>query len=331
MFGRLSRWRIKGHYTLVAGVCALVFVGCTDRQLSDSAIVAPNPTARLAMMLTGSARLNPSGEIEVMGPVPTEQPQVSASRADSLAQGWARVFAGMVRPSLERQRGAPLNIPALRVCGKTYFARSAFDPLPPALPGYAHRSFGPYWIVTICDGQTPAVSLAVSAYATDLTLADGRVGFPKSSGEEFKWMGIPAGSAGLPFPPEEAVAAMFAQTGRRVAAAPELVIPGHSMPQLARWHLRLDSTALLRTKDGTVRQQDVYVGMRRAGDTLLARLAPTQPDSVTFEWLSPPPQHWTGPGAPPRVRHSANAIRSSGMPVVFEPVVGVLAPSVEKH
>ena len=330
MLGDRLRQLYEGRVMFIAGVCALVVaIGCEDRQ-SSGAAVAPVSAGSLATMLTGSARLESSGEIQVSGPVATWRLKITASRADSLAQGWVRQFAAMSRRSLERQRGAPINIPALRVCGRTYFARSAFYPLPPSIPDYAQRSFGPYWLVTVCDGTQPAISFAVSAYATDLQLSNGKLLFPVVSGEEFKWMGIPVGFAGLPLPPEEAVAAMFAQVKRRVAAAPELVIPGHSIPQLARWHLRLDSTAALRTKEGIVRQQDVYVGMRRAGDTLLARLAPSQPDSITFQWLSPPPQHWRGPGVPPRAMHSANAMRAAGMPIVFESVIGVSALS-EKH
>ena len=316
-----------GFIFLAEAFALLVGVGCGDQQ-SGGAVVAPVSTASLATMLTEGARLNRSGEIQVAGPVATWLPQITLGRADSLAQGWVRAFASMDRSLLERQRSAPIHVPALRVCGRTLFARSAFDPLPSTLPAYIQRSFGPYWMVTLCDGQAPAVSLAVSAYATELTLANGEVRFPiPSIGEDFKWMGIPVGSPGLPLPPEEAVATMFAQISRRVAAAPVLVIPGNSIPQLARWHLRLDSTASFRTKNGIVREQDVYVGKLRAGDTVLARLAPAQPDSITFQWLSPPPQHWISPGAPPRATHSANAVRAAGMPIVFEAVFGVSTPA----
>lgn len=322
-------WCNMSHMHVATACALLVLIGCGDQQLPGNGIVAPVSPGRLATMLTGNARLTASGEIQVSGPILTSRPQIAASRADSLAQWWARTRAAMARPMLERQHGAALNIPALHVCGRTYFARSAFDPLPISLPDYAQRSFGPYWIVTICDDAEPAISLAVSAYATDLTLANGRVDFPKVSGEEFKWVGIPVGSSGLPLPPEEAVATMFAQTHRRVAADPELVILGHSIPQLARWHLHLDSVASLGTGHGIVHDQDVYVGRRRAGDTVLAHGAPSQPEGVAFHLLSPAPQHWSGPGAPPRTRYSAWATRTAGIPIVFEGAIGQSSVSTE--
>jgi hypothetical protein len=300
---------------------------CGDRQPRPGITATAVTPGRLATMITGSVRLGATGEIEVDGAVPTWRAQISETRADTLAEAWSRVFASMARTFLERQHGEPINVAALHACGRTYFARSPFQPLPASIPDATQRTFGPYWLVTLCDGSGPAISLAVSAYATDLTLVGGELRFPQLSGEEFKWVGIPAGSAGLPLPPEEAVATTFVQTGRRIAATPELIISGRSIPQLARWHLRLDSAASLRTAHGIVHESDVYVAQRLAGDTVLAHAAPDQPKSVTYEWLSPPPQHWLGPGAPPVVRHYAQATVTPGTPIVFETVVGIAPPS----
>ncbi len=328
--GPLLRPAKSRDFVATVGLIACVaggLSGCSDQQVPPAATVAPTAVSQLGAMVTGSARVSSTGEIEVAGPIPTQQTQINASRADSLAQVWARVFAAMARPSLERQHGTRINFPALLVCGRTFFARSPFQPLPTSIPDAVQRSFGPYWLVTLCDGSGPAISLAVSAYATDISLAGGTLHFPQFSGEEFKWVGIPAGSAGLPLPPEDAVAAEFTQTGRRVAATPELVISGRSSPQLARWHLRLDSAASVRTGRGIVSAIDVYAARRLAGDTVLAHAAPNQPTSVKVAWLSPPPMRWRGPKAPPRTTYSANATVTPGTPVVFESVVGILSSS----
>ena len=63
----------------------------------------------------------------------------------------------------------------LRVCGRTYYAEPAVEPLPPTVgPAFRH-SYGPQWIVTLCGASgIPEVSVSVAAYATDVGLENGR-------------------------------------------------------------------------------------------------------------------------------------------------------------
>lgn len=75
----------------------------------------------------------------------------------------------------------------------------------------------------------PVVSIAVSAYATDLRLLDGKIGFSGAYGAEFRTWVIPRSRANEPvMSPEQALSVAFGAFGERVAEPPRLVRRGYA-------------------------------------------------------------------------------------------------------
>lgn len=156
------------------------------------------------------------------------------------------------------------------------------------------RPYGSWWLVTFCDpALTPTVSVAVSALATDLSITDGKLTFPRISGNEFFGIGIPAGHQGeFPSSPESAVQATAQQTRALVESPPELVMPlkTDGPPQAARWHMSLKTQVVFRAASDTLTANEVFVGLAGLGASVLRTTVASrvQPDAVDVEWLPPP-------------------------------------------
>ena len=242
----------------------------------DRAAIAPSSesaTAQLpdiAGMVVGPAAdaLGADGQLRlaVVAPNQTARTEISESQARKLAQAYVLTHARGERKILERDHGGPINLDALHVCGRVWYASSAFEPLPSDVPAAFHRIYGPWWLVTLCGpGEAPQVSVAVSAYSTELTIrSDGRLAYPPEFGEEMHVLGIPTKlAAGVPSAPERAVSIAARLTGVRVAGVPELIAPPPGQfPQTARWRLPLERGVALTAGNGKGSPVRTFAGVR---------------------------------------------------------------------
>jgi hypothetical protein len=193
----------------------------------------------------GSGGLLASAELNRRAAEQTAGAQITEATARQFAGISAHQFGPMLRGYLERGHGGPIDIAALRVCGRSYFVESPFKALPAEIAMPLKKQFGPWWIVGLCGASgSTQVSIAVSAYATDLWLEHGELRFPRIFGNEFKMVGVPASWDGaVPVSPEKAIVAAGKHSGRKVAAVPYLVGPdlNRAFPQAAAWRLALGS------------------------------------------------------------------------------------------
>jgi len=280
---------------------ALVAVAVLVSACSDSTFVTP-PNASVSRDLLRSlvapsvaAKLDRNGLFELPVPSPTDDyPEVTPAQVNELATAWIKEFAPRARPRLEQQHGSGINVHALSICGRTLYARSPYSTVPSSVPLPYRRAFGPWYFVTICDqGGAPAVSLAVSAWATDLQVENGRIRFPSFGGSEFFALGIPAGHHGeFPATPESAVA-LAGQSGRIITAIPELVMQPTTAgpPQAARWHVTFDGSVSVRgVRSGLTQAKDLYIGLFHSNDNDLSEAvaSSSQPAGAQIRWIPAP-------------------------------------------
>lgn len=283
---------------LVSSVLVTGVQGCADRPAAN--VVAPQPDARrVVASLTGeiAVALDASGKFRLPKP-PRQGPydEIPEEQAVAMARAWARQYGGHHATFLQEMHGAPIDFQRISPCGRTLYARSSFQPPRPEIPAPSRRAFGPWWLVTMCSAAgTPQVSLAVSAWATDTRVENGKVVFPFHHGGEFFPLGIPIGHTGeYPTSPEMAATSIAEEMGRRIAAVPELVAPSpdNGPPQGARWILRLDRSGTVATaKSGSIQTERLFFGredLRDRGGAVPFLASPEQPESVPFHWSTVP-------------------------------------------
>lgn len=261
----------------------------------DRTVTAPEPTPdQLSQAVTGDAAAVVSdGKFVLPAPEATVSKQLSSGEAVVLARTWARQFGPLIRSSFEDDHGAGIRFDKLLACGRPLYAVSGFaEPADDILPA-VRRAIGPWWLITLCDGALPQLSVSVSAWATELRIENGRLVYPLNSGAEFSAQGIPLGHVGeYPSSPERAAFSTAQQTGRRVTSVPQLVAGFNKLgnPERARWIWNLEGAVSVRTEktSGLVSSQVLTGHALRAGgqDELFVGSVP-QPDSVDFK--SPPP------------------------------------------
>jgi hypothetical protein len=259
-------------------------IACSDSRGVAAAGFAPVAQDALRAAITGPAatRLTTRGTL-TLDPTPDiGVPQIDSAAAAALATAWAHQHAAYL-PLLARQHGAPITASTLHPCGRMYYVESAFQLLPAQPDPAMRRSFGPWWLVTLCGADSdPQVAMAVSSLATDLQVKRGKIAYPPGGGEYFHWMGVPVGMTAWPMDPEHAVVAGANATHRRVASVPHLIV-ATQLPQLARWRLTLDSSSLVQTRHGQTTATEVYVAAdpRVGGSSTLVPSA-HQPATVSF-------------------------------------------------
>lgn len=185
--------------------------------------------------------------------------------------------------------------------------------------------FGAWWVVTLCEGRSPAMAVGVSALATDVRLASGTLEFPPVAGVEFEALAMPPGAAdGVEYrAPEYAVQRAYALTGRRVRAVPTLIAAraGLGSALTATWRLELERPVRLRGQSSQ-RNLDtavVFIGMSGA----VAAPWPTKDGLVVPEETQPTDERFVGfrdadlrTGVP--VPLPSVARRQPDTPIVFE-------------
>ena len=268
---RIAHWRCM----IVLGS---VLAACTDGTPAAVRAVQPS-SAALRAVVTGpaAAAVAVDGRFQLAA-APQSQGEISSTTANEIASAWLRSHASMIRDFIEKTHGGSVNFSKLSPCGRTLYAQSPFQPLPSDVPAPYRRPFGSWWLVTYCDdGQRPTVSVAVSALATELRIANGKLTFPSVSGNEIFALGIPSGHQGeYPISPEAAVQIAADQTGVRVAKVPELVIPltSDGPPQTARWRIALERSASFARSSDVVSSSEVFLGVSPAASPRTARTQP---------------------------------------------------------
>jgi hypothetical protein len=270
-------------------------IACGDRQPSEPQADRRPPDLSTAVIGAAAANLK-DGEFQLASTPPvTTIPQITAAQAEAIALAWRAPFGTPRREYLTREHGAPVEPEQLSTCGRTFYAASAFDPPAPSVASdpmqlATARAFGPWWIVPLCaaDG-TPAVALAISAYAADLTIEHGSLVLPTRGGNWFLAQGVPPGTTRWPVTPEDAAARAAGSSGRRVTEVPMLIAPPFvkGRPQDARWLLNLDGPAIGTAFDAVMR---IYAWQPTGtGAVHLGVAAASQPDQLTGYYMAHPP------------------------------------------
>lgn len=232
---------------------------------------------------------------------------VTPERAAQLAIANVRMFGPTDRPYLERQFGAAIDFAALAADPRVYYAESPYEQ---ELPSEFHPAFrkviGPYYLVSLGLGGEPVLSVAVSAYNTDVDIVNGLLRFPVRHGADFRVQGVSvSGGTSVPVSPEHAVRIVAELSDARVSAVPELILPGRGfVPQYARWRIQLERPVTLRGEQ-TGRAyvgSELYVGLR--GQVSVA--AEAQPPGSLI--------------SDPDIRRSVTVARRANLPLEFEPV-----------
>ncbi len=230
--------------------------GCPDR------VSAPQlPVLRSVLAGAAAAALQPNGEF-VLASAPAGLVTAEQARALSLAYGRTAGPAGLGATWEWERNAGPIDYAQLRPCGRTFFARTTFDALPPTAILPLRQRFGSFWLTTLCGAAgDPEVSVAVPVVDTLLRVtADGMI--TDLGTAHFSSAGI---QPGVKFPPSpETVAQEVAQqTQRRVTQVPELILqPPPYMPQLAKWRIELEAPASFQTLPDTTQltRSEVYYG-----------------------------------------------------------------------
>lgn len=244
---------------------ALAFSGCDQQSNDRTPPVEPAPRRTLLDALSPglAASLGPSGLLQVSSieKSSTSGSVLSTSAAEKLATQFIRVFGPSTRAYLERDHAETLDFSQLVPMGRSVVSQSPYVPLDPGIQNPARKSTGPYYLVTLGYGGISRVLVAVSAYATDISLEGGMLRYTGSQGmrgNEFRWYGIPKGKSSLIVSAEEAAELAHLSTGRRVAEPPVFVRRGVDYgPTIGYWKLKLDQPATAMLPNGARVLSDV--------------------------------------------------------------------------
>lgn len=247
--------------------CCVVLITILSASCAESPISPPVLPPLQESVITGAVPITSDGLIDLYSPL-TSSAEIDEVRAAQIAEAYIPMFAGYFRGMLEREHGAPIDFDALEIVRVAY-AQSPYDP-PAWLSMPAQKAHGSYYLVSFANDQVLVLTLAVAARSTDLGIRpDGLIQFPLVSGNEFEIFAWPRATVNhLPALPERAVQIAYAESGVRIARAPELYLPGA--------HEREDG-AFLRPSNRKARwrlefERPVRAVIHNAQDTLVTSL-----------------------------------------------------------
>ena len=230
--------RTSGRHGLHVGLATLA--ACSPQEAVAPSYQVPKV---LNTYVTGEAAklLGTDGHLVLPAPVPGQYPEISAVRAGELAQAYLTTFGRLLKGLWEERRGQTIVVENLKVCGRITNARSSYEPASPVQTLWGRKQIGSWWLVTLCDGKSPEVVVAVSLHDADLSIdARGWVVQPEPSGQNFLSIGIPRGAV-VPIPPEAAVVMAATESRARVASVPEFVmLPKPAAPWLGAWQMEME-------------------------------------------------------------------------------------------
>lgn len=265
----MSSVNARRTITWFLALAALLAGGCRDVGPSQSRSTVPIDRG----YLTGAAAaaLGPDNQFNLAAATSLNGERIISERqAKRLAMAFLRTFGPAFRSAWEADRGAPINLAQLSPAPRAYFAQSPYGKVPrddvhPA----DRRRVGPYYLVTLLEGDNPAVQMAVSALATDFDIRrNGLLQSPLFTGMDFISEGIPpSGDLYSPLSPEEAVELVGKSTGALVQSVPELVLGDKDdSPLFARWRIDLDREVAADVGSNTpvARGRTIYVSPLRS-------------------------------------------------------------------
>lgn len=312
-------WQVGRREVRLLGLGLALLAACRD----TPRIAGPRDVTLSSALVTGDAAraLGPDGRFDLHPDLSADPyPQISAATAREIAARFMKIFGPYQQDLYAIEHGASVRVADLTVCGRAFYAESAYAPLPPDVSVQYRKLFGPYWIITFCQAGDPAVSIALSAYDTDVQLApDGDLNVSAESGYGVFQLGISADQDGAPISPERAV--QFAALGshHRVAGVPHLIMRagGPTYAQVAIW--RFDMEVPITVKGRISGQTVTSTAMAVASDynhmpvTAFTALPDTATSSTELFRYSPIIDGQLGPPATIRL------VRRADIPRVYEP------------
>ena len=285
---------------LVLGLAAAVAChdGATSPEIDVEAYLTPEVRAQL----------NEHGQILIPN-VSTGSSFISADEARTLATAFCRQAGHFYRYSLEERYGSSIDFSSLRADERVYFAETPYGAVPPDAHVSFRKLYGPYYLVTMtARNGDPVLSVAVSAYNTDLTLENGKVKFPRDRGNDFFIVAYDKRTdLTLPLLPEKAVGRVANAVRRRVNGVNLILRDVRMSPQTAMWRIGLEEAATVRAGGKLVNATEIFVDPR--GNLYAA--SPNQTDAVQMHYLSA-----SNPG---ETKRGAVPIRSA-YALTYEPI-----------
>ena len=241
----------------------ILAASCDNR----SDLVAPPSVGLTSAYLAGDAArsLGADGKFVLPDSLIHPRSELREEGAKRLATMYAHTFGRFLVSSWQGAHRGEINYASLQPCGRAIYARNAYSRLPDDVSVIAQRTFGPHWIVAMCDrGDQPAVVITFSSLATELEDSSDSVRIAGYSQTDFRSHGIPIGSTGrLLFSPEGAAEEAHRLSGRRVTSVPDLVLtPMPDAPALVRWKVALEEPIQVKATTNTEPHpvRDLYVG-----------------------------------------------------------------------
>ncbi len=244
-----------------------------------------------------ASQLDAGGHFRLSRTPPDKSGEITAEAAERLGAAFLQQLGPMIRGTLEKDHGGAIDVKSVAVCGRTIYASSPYERVDPQVSATAtgrvyDRIFGPWWLVTFCGKGKAQVALAVSSYATDLSIdQDGQLSMPPIGGEWFRWEGIPMAAAGeFPSSPEHAVQMAATMTGQRISTLPEFIAPSplFGNPFHGRWRLGLNGPGVFRLTDNGAQRvaAQAYIGYPPGRSAVATAYLPStdQPDGQAFKY-----------------------------------------------
>lgn len=285
-YGHHARTRpvVARFPTLLLLAGGLLLGACDEPGITDPTAA---PDVRPYVTGAAAANLGADGLFTYPAPVaPFTEPIISAERARELAVSYAKSFGPALQERWQQQHGLSFDFRELKAEPRVLFQTSQYELFPEGYHGTFRRMFGPYYLVRLSSDGRHRISVAVSAYNTNVGIyPDGRLRRPVESGSDFFERGLPADTTRreemTPLWPEAAVAHVAGLTGVRVSEVPEPVrMVWNWGPLGGGWKLTLEQAVRVRTLSGsrTAEVRELYLG--RQGGRRLFIPAAQQPTEL---------------------------------------------------
>jgi hypothetical protein len=252
---------------LLVGALAVSGGGCGLSEPSQVDIVRPE-------WLTPGLRsaLTPQGIFASVSNT-VEYPQdLNLAESEALATVFVRTIHGRpggLEADILETHGGPIDFPALRICGRSFYMKSSFQPLDATIQADGLRSgIEARWLMTFCSPSGTPTIVHNQRAATHATAANGVLVVPPEAAGDFFTSGVPLSRPSLVRSPETAVARVYAVTETRISKLPEmfhdLVSVGptgaNGRPFDPYWKVEIESpVTVATTAQGSIQSRVFYV------------------------------------------------------------------------
>lgn len=218
---RHARQRVRA-----ASLAAAVGLAMGSAACSDSTAPTPSPHVEQAWV-TASVfdSLSPSGTFPLALFATPIDGEIAQNAAVAFATAYVQHLSrlGDLVKFIEGQYGGPIDLPSIRACGESWYARASYSVAPPPPTVALAYASGGQWLVTLCN---PAGRLQIAATVAGQSrsrVENGQLVQIDGAGNEFFLRGVPGGALDqVVIGPEAAVEAAFRRTTIRVSAVPVL-------------------------------------------------------------------------------------------------------------